>query len=731
MPARQPVISRQPISPIERVFPGRRILPLPLGSPGGQVPPALVELNLGGSWIDVSGYVRYSEGITITRGRTDEGREVERGTCKLTVDNTDGRFSPRNPTGAYYGLLGRNTPLRVAVPYQGGLAYRFTGELSSLPVRWDLSGTDVYVQIEASGILRRLGQGATPLKSAPRRFVEANNPASYRHLEDGPLTPFSSSAAKVNFRYGVGDLAVWLPPSLQIIGIGGVNTGITLAGITTVDTSQWSVDYMFQSDTDKPWGSRYFVGGGETGYSFLARFRPATSEIEIYYTPDNTGVDASLSLTSTTTPFDNKPHHVRFRAVQNGGNVDVTVYIDGVSTATATKTSVTNAGVRTFWLFPYSGTDGSFFNLGHVAAWTANAPSVTDAANAALGHQGEKAGRRIERLCSEEGLEFTPVGNLDQTHPMGPQFTDTLVDILREAANTDLGILFEPRQHLGFGYRTRSSLYNQTPRLALTYTASELASPPEPVDDDQNTRNDITVTRREGESFSKRLETGTLSVLDPPVGVGRYDENVTVNPPSDVYLPNQAAWRLHLGTVDEARYPSVDLHLQRQQITADLRLNIVDTDIGDRVTIDDPPAWLPPDQISTIMQGSAERLDQFEHQIMFNTAPESPYQVGVYGAAATQGYRYDTAGSSLATAFAAGADTSMSVAVDTLPLWVTAAGEFPLEIECGGVRLEVTAISGSSSPQTFTITATPVNGVTKTIPAGTPVSLWTKAVYAL
>jgi len=43
----------------------------------------------------------------------------------------------------------------------------------------------------------------------------------------------------------------------------------------------------------------------------------------------------------------------------------------------------------------------------------------------------------------------------------------------------------------------------------------------------------------------------------------------------------------------------------------------------------------------------------------------------------------------------------------------------------------VTAVSGASSPQTFTITQTPVNGVTKTIPSGSPVRLWRAAVRAL
>jgi len=40
-----------------------------------------------------------------------------------------------------------------------------------------------------------------------------------------------------------------------------------------------------------------------------------------------------------------------------------------------------------------------------------------------------------------------------------------------------------------------------------------------------------------------------------------------------------------------------------------------------------------------------------------------------------------------------------------------------------GVRLHVTNISGASSPQTFTVDQTPVNGVTKTVPSGSKVDV--------
>ena len=63
------------------------------------------------------------------------------------------------------------------------------------------------------------------------------------------------------------------------------------------------------------------------------------------------------------------------------------------------------------------------------------------------------------------------------------------------------------------------------------------------------------------------------------------------------------------------------------------------------------------------------------------------------------------------------------------PLWTTTAGDFPLDIAVDGERITVTNITGSSSPQTFTVTRS-VNGVVKSHSSGADVRLWTPPVYA-
>jgi hypothetical protein len=71
--------------------------------------------------------------------------------------------------------------------------------------------------------------------------------------------------------------------------------------------------------------------------------------------------------------------------------------------------------------------------------------------------------------------------------------------------------------------------------------------------------------------------------------------------------------------------------------------------------------------------------------------------------------------------------------VDTTTVrWVTAADDaasLPFDVMCAGERMTVTDVSGTSSPQTFTVTRA-VNGVSKTLPVGQPVTLFDQTVYA-
>src|SRR5215469_16230284 len=68
------------------------------------------------SWTDISTYIYQRDGLYIQRGRQNEAATMQPGTASFTLNNKDGRFTTRNPTGAYYPSLVQNTPLRLSMP---------------------------------------------------------------------------------------------------------------------------------------------------------------------------------------------------------------------------------------------------------------------------------------------------------------------------------------------------------------------------------------------------------------------------------------------------------------------------------------------------------------------------------------------------------------------------------------------------------------------------------------
>lgn len=305
----------------------------------------------------------------------------------------------------------------------------------------------------------------------------------------------------------------------------------------------------------------------------------------------------------------------------------------------------------------------------------------------------------------------------DDSMPMGPQGVETLTTLLEEIETADAGMLSEA--DFGFVYRTRTTLYNQAAALTLSQPDGELAQPPEPTDDDQQVRNDVTV-ERQGGSDSRAVDDDHIDAH------GRYEESVTASVETDDQALQLAHWRLHLGTVDEYRWPRIDiaLHADPQLIATWLA-----TKIGDRIDVDHDIAQLVGVDIDLILAGWEERFDQFRWDVTLNCVPASPFTVAVFDTD-----RFDTAGSETSGSFVAGTDTSLTVVTTATRPWVNStdhAAEFPFHIEVSGVVLNVTAISGASSPQTLTVDATPVNGIEKTIASGSAVQLAARPVFAL
>jgi hypothetical protein len=693
-----------------------------------------VELFYDAQWNEAPAYTR--DPVTIGHGRRDEQGQAPPSSCTVTLDNRTGAYNPRNAESDLFGKIGRNTPIRVTV--DGDV--RFAGEVGQWQPGRAVDARDAWVKLTCNGVSRRLGQGASPAPSAPRTFLLSGDPSAYWPLEEGPLAVEAVAAAgagggpvKLVGRpapsvWGQGALASWLP---KVAKIEPKDAGSTLQAAVSqpdfVDT--WAFDFMRSGGYGATAGNTVFGirwGGSSveadlesTGITFDA----ADSEIDLtvgFSTLATEAVDASL--------WDDNPHHVRLTATQDGANIDYEVFIDGVSVLTVTDTGETLEQAQSAQA-TVSITTETAMATGHWAVYT-DPPNLAAAVAAAFGYPGEAAGRRIEALCDEQGVAFTSTGDLDDTAAVGPQHADPFLTIVQEAAGVDLGILVDDLDALGLHYRTRASIQNQTPTLELDFAAGHLAPPLDVAVDDQLVRNDVTATRRGGGEFRVVDQDGPLGID----AIGRYDDDVTVNVPGDGFLAYQAGWRLHLGTVDDDRWPRVAVDLDAAPGLAD---DVDAVRVGDLITVDNlPPTIAGADLAQLLVQGWTEHIGSHRRLITFTCTPAAPWQVAVYGdTIGADPSKYDTASTIRPLNYSAITTTQTLITFETLigPPWTEDDDQFPFDVIVGGEVMTVTDIAGTAFgplEQSFTVVRS-VNGVVKGHPIGTPLRLLHTPRYGL
>lgn len=631
--------------------------------------------------------------------------------------------------------------------------YRFWGEVPAWPSQSDVSGNDVYIDLEAAGIMRRLGTGQPPLRSALYRSnvgIAAGDyvPYAYWPMEDGTsATQFASGLVggrPLPFVGAQPGTSTGAPGSdvQPAFPAGSSSTAVIPA---YASTGQWVIQFALKLDA-RP--------AANTTYIEVRSSKGKATRITLSYDIGSDVIQATAYDINGTQIFNS--------GIPIGGPfADITPenffgswYMYSISAgpdqSTPTDLSVNFVVSRPGYgtslaggIFPGEvsgvvntvsilGADG--LAVGHIAAFIDPAFDmffdVAANANAMEGWAGETAGNRLIRLCREEGIYFELFGDASDTTLVGAQRLDTLLNNLFQAAEADQGILGEPRDALGLRYRTRASIYDQT-GLALNYGAGHIAQF-KPVEDDQNVLNDVTAQRDDGSS-------ARVVVTDGPLGtdaIGTYSESQSWNVYSDDQLPGVAGWRARLGTWDEARFPTVGVNLAADAVgsSATLSGQVAAVDSGDYLSIASPPSYLPPDTIRLLAEGASEFLSVFDWMITWNCVPAGPWTVLEYGSTSSDASppvgRYSPDSLKLHTTVNSSAT---SWQVDSTPLFTTSAAQFPQHVRIGGEVVTVTAVSGAANPQTWTVTRS-FNGVIKghdiSNPAEVDITLEEALIYA-
>lgn len=649
------------------------------------------------------------------------------------------------------------------------LSPRFTAEITSMrPIMSKAAdGSDVIVvDVEASGIPGRLSQGQAALRSVAYRAMTSSRyddvRVAYWPLEEEEgaevtafFTPYDMTGAvgypvigpPTNvFEYG----AYTAHPAAERMLTFGNDTRIdfyppayTATGETKI-TALWNIPTGGTGTERQLY--RIYTTGGSFDYVDLAYNATANS---IGLNAWSGGSITKSSSSSLGTDAVDQPIAIGLEFIESGGSIITHVYTytpDNVYATDATWTTSTFGQVThvTVGDRRISAVDHLIgYSFGHFAiAKDTDAFLNFYAVSAPYGfraYDGEYALTRFARLCEEEGQDYVLGGIASGSEAMGPQTTDTLYNLLAECAAVDMGMLFEPRDSLAIGYRSRRDLTGQR-ALPLSYSDSHLSGDFMPVVDNRYLRNDVTVSRRDGSQARYVIpddDPEHVTTQQPPSGGGRWPESPTLNAQADSRLIFLAQWFAHVASWKGQRFPQITFDLARAALQADASAtNIVRAaGPGDVFSIDvtGAPAWVTPGTgaAKVLIRGLYEEFGRLNHRISANCSPGSPFDVAIYGDEAgvrnLLNARRDTDLSTINEDLTT-TETDVTVVSTGGVVWTTNADDWSttlsggtgLYIMIGGEMMRVTNISGASSPQMFTVDRS-VNGIVRTHLSGAPV----------
>lgn len=696
-----------------------------------------------GRWTDITADL--DAPVSITVGRADEASDTQPASVSLLLKSPGGQYF-KGPQSPNWPNVRRGTPIRVRIILNGVSYTRFYGYAQEFTPTFDDARVHPRAQVAAFGILRRLNR-PTMLRSAFYRstaLTATSNPnlLAYWPCEEGSVAS---------------QIASGLP--------GGAN--MTLSSYPSfAQNSAFPASASLPQLTDSTWTAALPAPGpgagsdntlllmvalpstGEPDGTVIARFytKGTVARVDLVYTAASNGQIAMRGYNAAGTQvlaigpvtvaaphagFNGWPVLVTMTLANDGSgnlkytlgympllssyNFDFTSFPVGGFSANSGTLSSTSTDVATQVVIN-PGAQLTQTAVGHITYQATGAlTSLLAAAHAFNAWTLESATDRLARVCAEQG---DPIDVAPGTGMMGYQGMDTYINILRAAELVDGGVLYDGAGP-GLTYVPAAARQNLTATLSLDVAAGHLIGPVEPIDDDQRIVNTYTATRAGGSTATVSDTTSPLSVNT----IGPYPGgNKTINCSNDFMLADFAAWQVHLGTVDTYRYPTLRMRFHQSPQILPAWLN---TRITSRIDVANLAQVLPgldPRPISLIAEGWTETIDKFEWSAGVNTTPYDPWRVARLATDVTdfaEGILRLEADSSTNTGRADPGAVMLTVTTPSGPPWTTDPNEFPMELDIGGIHVTVTAISGASSPQTFT-----VNPVTMTIPDGAAVAIW-------
>jgi hypothetical protein len=601
----------------------------------------------------------------------------------------------------------------------------FAGSVVQWPNDWSWTGTNSWASIQAAGILRRLQQGNGVIRSPLARQLPAYLPSGYWPLEDasGSASFGSALAGQLPATYiGVqpaGDTS--LAGGAAAPTLSATNGRIYAKTTLTRDTFAGATGFAAMFFTKIPTGltaTKTQIAVIRTGPQrnyYIVSVSTASVWVDVY--PYQGG--ATISSSVNAIPVD--PTGWVAWQLETSFTLPTTswalaIHQVGSTTYNAATGSFNDAAIS-YATSVYLGSSTLPVGTAFAHIWMgSNAlPFVTDTFSlVSSGYAGELASDRVARLCFEEGIPVNVEAGTSAA--LGVQGLSTVLTLLREAADTDQGILYEAGT--GLGFRPRVARYDPAVWAAITMGAGQIAAPITTTDDDQRYRNQWTVSRVNG-SFAVAMDAKEIALN------GLYDDSTTINSQDDSVLGDYAGWQLHASTYPDQRLPNLAWNLARNPALVPTWRKRT---FAPRISITTGLTQLQGAEPNVLAEGYQAQLWPNGWTLVFNCSPAKVWDTSVYDSTAAY---LDSSSTTLATAVNTSATSlavSTALAGDT---WETSA--FPYDVILNGERMTVTACTApaGTGPYTQTMTVTRgVDGFTRAHDVGEEVHVYFYAIYA-
>jgi hypothetical protein len=237
------------------------------------------------AWETVTGYVLNAPKVVTQRGASSARGQVDVGTYKLSLLNSDRRFDPTNTTGPYYGMLLPGTPVRVKHRPEGQAEFAIGyGTIATWPQRFDIGNHMGWVPVDGFDGFDKLARAKIP-RSVLESVVLADSPLGYWRLTEGSgdtLGDVGSYKENGEYRAGRSPTVEFLTGEQAAVFDGSVQYA-HIPFSQRLGTS-WAVECWFRTeaatsgvmirvasqDLEVQWDGTQIIAGNGTDPSFLA-----------------------------------------------------------------------------------------------------------------------------------------------------------------------------------------------------------------------------------------------------------------------------------------------------------------------------------------------------------------------------------------------------------------------------------------------------------------------------